>query len=417
VNPREDVLRATWLAGRYQVAGLQARGALCQVYQGQDAVLQRPIAIKAPSAAHAEMYRASLALTATLAHPAFLALYDVIEQEDGLFLIYEYVDGRPLTDYIAAGLPLRRALALTLQVVRALAYAHAHRVTHGDLAPSAILVDRAAVARIANVGIAPDEAYFHDTATSAYASEVASDPLATLSPLKEDPERLDTWAAAAILWQLVTDPDPTFSGNNRARTYRADTPEPLREMIERSLQINHPKAITTSTALEAELATLDMQLAASSAESEESIPSTIIALRAARSRAAEAESGAIGITSLRWHGTGAGSVSPNATTSYGEPSDSDNDDPYITHPADPSNNAEYDAQAPRLRLPSRTVGEGAPLLHGAVYAVAPDRAPRQKNEHYGLGGWVWALISLAVFTLCFLAGFFLAPVIALPHLP
>ena len=100
VDPREDVLGATWLASRYQVAGLRARGALCLVYQGQDAVLQRPVAIKAPFAAHADMYRSTLALTSALAHPAFLSLYDVIEQGDGLFLAYEFVEGRPLADYL-----------------------------------------------------------------------------------------------------------------------------------------------------------------------------------------------------------------------------------------------------------------------------------------------------------------------------
>ena len=318
MDPREDVLGATWLASRYQVAGLRARGALCLVYQGQDAVLQRPVAIKAPLAAHADLYRSTLALTSALAHPAFLSLYDVIEQGDGLFLAYEFVEGRPLADYLSTGLPLRRALALILQVTRALAYAHAHGVAHGDLTPSAILVDRAAVARVSNVGMIPDGVYFDDVAMSAYASGVAEDPDTTAAILSERVEHLDTWAAAAILWQLITDPNASDGGPARVRSYRTDMPDRLRDVIDRALQVNHPKAITTSESLETELATLDAALMVENIEGEEPVPATISALRAARDRATGAPAGAADIAGMRWHGMRTGTVSPTATTSYGE---------------------------------------------------------------------------------------------------
>ncbi len=318
MDPREDVLGATWLASRYQVAGLRARGALCLVYQGQDAVLQRPVAIKAPLAAHADLYRSTLALTSALAHPAFLSLYDVIEQGDGLFLAYEFVEGRPLADYLSTGLPLRRALALILQVTRALAYAHAHGVAHGDLTPSAILVDRAAVARVSNVGMIPDGVYFDDVAMSAYTSGVAEDPDTTAAILSERVEHLDTWAAAAILWQLITDPNASDGGPARVRSYRTDMPDRLRDVIDRALQVNHPKAITTSESLETELATLDAALMVENIEGEEPVPATISALRAARDRATGAPAGAADIAGMRWHGMRTGTVSPTATTSYGE---------------------------------------------------------------------------------------------------
>ncbi len=417
VDPREDTLKATWLANRYQVAGLRAQGAFCLVYQGQDTVLQRPVAIKAPFATHADMYRATLTQTAALAHPAFLALYDVIEQDGALFLAYEFVEGRPLASYIATGLPLRRALALVLQVTRALAYAHAHGVTHGDLTPSAILIDHAAVARVANVGLAADDAYFDDVATSAYASGVADDPDITASLLSERVERLDTWAAAALLWQLITDADIEKSFLARVRSYRADTPDQLRDIIERAMRVSHPNAISTAESLGIELAALNDALAANNVVGEESTPPMILALRSARKHATGAVTGAaVDVAGVRWRGMSARGVSPTATTSYGDPDDGAlaQDDPNITQPA---GDAGYEAQAPRLRLPSRSTSVTDPRLPGAQYAAAQETQPWRAEARGRLSGWLWALISLAVFALCFLAGFFLAPAIPLPQLP
>lgn len=423
VDAREQALGATWLASRYQVAGLRARGALCLVYQGQDAVLQRPVAIKAPLAQWRDAYRATLPLTAALAHPAFLALYDVVEQGDGLFLAYEFVDGRPLADYVATGLPLRRALALMLQVTRALVYAHAHGVAHGDLTPAAIIVDRAAVARVANLGLPPDGAYFDDVAASAHASGVADDPDATAAVLADNAEYLDTWADAVILWQLITDANASTGDSAQVRTFRADTSHPLRSLIERALRVSHPEAIMTAKSLETELAALDTSHTEHAAEDAEQAPPTILALRGARGRGTPNALGAADAAgAMRWRRTGA--VSPTATTSYGDP-DIDaqtEEDASVTQPSD---DVMYEAQAPRLRLPARrlTGTDPRPRNPPGAAAMEPQRWQPGSPSTEGmpvrgsLDGWIWALIAVAVFALCFLAGFLLTPVIPLPLLP
>ena len=423
VDAREEALGATWLASRYQVAGLRARGALCLVYQGQDAVLQRPVAIKAPLAQQREAYRSALALTSTLAHPAFLALYDVIEQGDGLFLAYEFVDGRPLADYISTGLPLRRALALMLQVTRALVYAHAHGVAHGDLTPAAILIDRAAVARVANLGMPPDGAYFDDVAASAYTSGIADDPDTTAALLTENAEHLDTWADAAILWQLVTDSATADSAAAQVRNFRADTPDQVRSVIERALRASHPETITTAESLEAELTELGRSLSDSATEDAEQMPPAIIALRGARERGAPSATGARdAVGAMRWRAPVG--VSPTATTTYGAHDVGartiEEEDASDTLPSD---DMAYEARVPRLRLPAKPLAETVSPRRDSPHAAALDTqrqgaAPSNaKGAPHGLEGWVWTLIAVAVFALCFLVGFFVAPVIPLSHLP
>jgi serine/threonine protein kinase len=435
VNSREDigdVISATWLAGRYQIAGLRARGTLSLVYQGQDAVLQRPVAIKAPLADHIAAYRATLDLTASLAHPAFLALYDAIEHDGHLFLAYEFVEGRSLTDYIADGLPVRRAVALVLQITRALAYAHARGVAHGDLTPAAIIVDRTAVARVANVGLTPDGMYFDELAEIAFRSEIADNPEVTAPALVEPRiERLDVWAVAAMLWQLVTDvgqsENPERTSVKQIREFRADVPQQVRDVIERTLRVNHSDPIMSAEALESEIAALDRAIAMSAVDHEYTLPVTLSALRARKSRA-RTDSGVAhmgsGLAGIRWSGAGVNGAlaAATATTSY---DDWDRDighasDPYITNPADDgraskarpgegSENEMYVAQAPRLNLPTLS-----PRQRSLRARAAP---PSAGAGEIGLGGWLWALISLAVFVLCFLAGFLLEPVFTFVRWP
>lgn len=426
VDSREDPLGATWLASRYQVAGLRARGALSLIYQGQDAVLQRPVAIKAPLKAHTEAYRATLEVTANLAHPAFLALYDVIEQGDGLFLAYEFVHGRPLSDYLSAGLPLRRALAIILQVARAIAYAHAHGVTHGDLTLAAVLVDRSANARIANVGLEADNGYFDEVATYAFASNIADDPDASASILTQDPQRLDVWSITAMLWLLVTDtrdPSPVDGSNEsspRARIFRGDTPDQARLVIERALRVSHTEPLASADDLVAVLAALQTDLSGV-IESEEAVPATIMALRAERQRASDAVAAMISAPGVRWEDSSSYGASPTATTSYGEvrhggyaPLDGNTTQPSHDEPLGAE--IDFSARAPRLSLPARPVGAPNSRFLDAGRPLTPAPAAPRAASHAGLGVWIWTLISLAVFAICFLAGFFLAGLATFPSL-
>jgi serine/threonine protein kinase len=433
MNAREDagaVANSSWLAGRYQIAELRARGALSLVYLGQDAVLQRPVAIIAPFAEYAGEYLATLELTATLAHPAFLALYDVVEQDSRLFLITEFVDGRPLADYIANGLPLRRALELAIQISRALAYAHARNVTHGDLTPAAIIVDRTAVARVTNLGLPPDGEYFDSVVASAFHSGVADDPETTATGLVEaDPARFDVWAVAALLWLLITDAAPASTADDAEppRVYRADTSPSLCVVIERALRVSHAQPIVMAEALATELATQQRDLTVSASDETTALPERLGVLRA-RSVTLQGEPSA-GRAGVRANDHNDQRARAAAITTYDNRDvDAPPDDPHQTNPSDDrarngvyaggNSGAEvYAAHAPRLTLPARSPQpwstRAEPTVQDHLTRVAVDRS----TPGGGLGPAIWALIALAVFALCFAAGFFLAPALSLFYLP
>ena len=81
-DERLESLGGLLLAERYQLGTLRARGALCVVYDAQDVVLRRPLAIKVAALEQASIYREALNATAGLSYPAFLAVYDALEQDE-----------------------------------------------------------------------------------------------------------------------------------------------------------------------------------------------------------------------------------------------------------------------------------------------------------------------------------------------
>jgi serine/threonine-protein kinase len=83
-----------------------------------------------------------------LAHPHIVELYDVNEQDGGLFyIVTEHVDGDSLAGILRArhgqGLPAADVMRAVTQIADALAYAHEQRIVHRDVKPANILIRRA----------------------------------------------------------------------------------------------------------------------------------------------------------------------------------------------------------------------------------------------------------------------------------
>ena len=93
---------------------------------------------------------------ATLSHPSIVTVYDVLELDEGIALIMEYVEGQNLRERLRAGgrLPPKEAVAMLRPVAAALDAAHAQGVVHRDVKPANILLGKDGRARLADLGIA-----------------------------------------------------------------------------------------------------------------------------------------------------------------------------------------------------------------------------------------------------------------------
>ena len=89
--------------------GELGRGGMAQVYRGLHEMLQREVAIKEMLAdpirdkeAVSRFRREALALAA-FRHQNIVTLYDLVEKDDSLFMIMEFVDGPTLGDLLKDG--------------------------------------------------------------------------------------------------------------------------------------------------------------------------------------------------------------------------------------------------------------------------------------------------------------------------
>ena len=183
-----------------------------------DGHLRRQVALKLPLWLHpvgvlAERFARERDVLAALQHPHIAQLFDAGIAADGQpFLVLEAVSGVPITAYAAdQALTTRQRVALFLQVLQAVAHAHAHMVVHRDLKPANILVDARGQVKLLDFGIAK----LLDDGPGA--NELTRDAGAVLTPRYAAPEQVlgqaigaatDVYAAGVVLYELLCGRSP-----------------------------------------------------------------------------------------------------------------------------------------------------------------------------------------------------------------
>jgi eukaryotic-like serine/threonine-protein kinase len=92
---------------------------------------------------------------AQVEHPNLVRLKDFGEASGRVYFASEFVDGTTLADRVKGqgALAPRDAVAFVLQAARALRFVHAQGLTHGAVTPGNLLVDRAGVTRLSDLGL------------------------------------------------------------------------------------------------------------------------------------------------------------------------------------------------------------------------------------------------------------------------
>jgi serine/threonine-protein kinase len=148
--------------GKYDILELVGEGAMGSVYRARDPVLNRDIAVKVMSdaiARDAELrgrFMREAQAAASLQHPNVVTVYDFGEYEGHLFIAMEFVVGDDLEVVLKRGdeLSLDRKLAIAVDVLVGLSYAHRHGVVHRDIKPANIRLTDLDTAKIMDFGVA-----------------------------------------------------------------------------------------------------------------------------------------------------------------------------------------------------------------------------------------------------------------------
>ena len=161
--------------GPYRLLEHLGSGAHGDVFIATDERLRRQVAIKTMSGtartsaaeARKRLMREGRA-AARLHHPNIATVFDVVETDEAVHIVMEYVRGTTLAARLRQGpLPPMHVLDLAIQLSGALAHAHSLGVIHRDLKPANIAISSDEQAKILDFGLA--------TVDDAAAASIAAD--------------------------------------------------------------------------------------------------------------------------------------------------------------------------------------------------------------------------------------------------
>ncbi|WP_374603093.1 protein kinase [Arenimonas sp.] len=184
-------------------------------------------------------------ILARMSHPNVARILDGGSTSGGIpYLVMEFVDGVPLTDYCRQNkLDLRGRLVLFGKVCDGVQEAHRHLIVHRDLKPDNILVGANGEPRLLDFGIAKIlEAEPLDTGGKRQTSLSAMTP-AYASPEQVRQQRLttssDVYSLGVMLYQLIAGVRPYELGGLRpseAEHVVCETlPDPMRKMLDKAV--------------------------------------------------------------------------------------------------------------------------------------------------------------------------------------
>ena len=255
----------TIAGGRYRVERVLGDGAMAKVVLAEDGELGRRVAVKllderlASDASFRARFAREARAAASLSHPNVVGVFDVGEADGRPFIVMEHVQGRTLVERLRAEgpIPVGEVCRIGREVCAGLAHAHAAGLIHRDLKPGNLIERSDGTIKIADFGIAR-----LTEATELTEAGTIVGTAAYLAPEQAEGGEItpaaDVFTLGVVLYELLTGRQP-WKVDSLAELARrrsapppelpADTPWPLREAIERSLE-SDPAARPTLAELE-----------------------------------------------------------------------------------------------------------------------------------------------------------------------
>ena len=133
--------------GRFHILNRLGKGSQGVVYLATDPQLERNVAIKTiqldkPTPRAKEQLLKEAKTVGKLQHPNIITLYEADQHRDTPYLVFEYVDGFSLQDYLKreGKLSSKKAINIISPILNAIGYAHKRGVIHRDLNPHNIIL-------------------------------------------------------------------------------------------------------------------------------------------------------------------------------------------------------------------------------------------------------------------------------------
>ena len=230
---------------RYQLVGKIGSGGFAVVYEAYDLTLEEPVALKIVPDGRALSARIvrEVEAAAALDHPNIVALYDWFADGEGSILVWELVRGDSL-DKLGHELDDGDVVAVGVELLDALAYAHSQGIVHRDVKPQNVMLGDDGHVKVMDFGIA----HLMDSDTLTGDGDVIG-TIAYMSPEQAAGRRVqppsDVYSAGMVLYELLAGAHPlrgdtpaeTLSNVAAARlpslaTLRPDLPDELVTLVD-----------------------------------------------------------------------------------------------------------------------------------------------------------------------------------------
>ncbi|MFE9725175.1 serine/threonine-protein kinase [Streptomyces sp. NPDC005794] len=219
---------STMIAGRYRLLRQLGRGGMGVVWEALDTSLDRKVAVKGllyPGVASAEAQanwvsraRREAQAIARIGHQNVVAVHDVIEDGNQVWIVMELLNSRSLADLLREQqqLSVPHAARIGLQVLRGLAAVHESGVLHRDVKPHNILFRPDGRALLMDFGIATFEGAAQVTRSHEIIGTTQYLAPELLSHTPDNPRPASTasdlWALGVTLYEMVEGKRPFDGG-------------------------------------------------------------------------------------------------------------------------------------------------------------------------------------------------------------
>ena len=270
-----DVLRV----GRYRIMQRLGGGGSADVYVAEDRLLGRKVALKIlrrreSDTGQMRRFLREARSASMLNHPNVVTIFDIGRAGDVDYIATELVQGETLRERLQRGpMTIVEAVDVARAVANALAAAHEAWLVHRDVKPENIAIRPDGLVKVLDFGVAALAGDGDSTDPLRRGSLVGTLPYLSPEQVRGEPiidTRSDVYSLGVVMYEMLAQRVP-FSGNNvmdvlaliveaAPEPLPALVPQPLRDLVMRSLAKDMYQRPQTAAEVSVALAEIRMEL-------------------------------------------------------------------------------------------------------------------------------------------------------------
>jgi len=204
--------------GKYKIIRKIGQGGMGTVYYAIDQTLNREVAVKKMNdeikfnQREKQRFIEEARTVAMLHHPNIIEIYTIFEEDEDIYLVFEYIDGITLDKKLGQEIrmPFTEAKEIINEIGKALIYAHNKSIIHRDMKLSNVMISQEGNIKVMDFGLAR---IAHETMAKVTNTEIVGSP-AYMAPEQDNGIALkesDIYSLSICLYEMLTGELP-FNG-------------------------------------------------------------------------------------------------------------------------------------------------------------------------------------------------------------